>query len=106
MARSDARFRMRQIKMSQDRHTPPRWLTLGSLFFLLLAVILFVLSVRLDARSARLTSLLVPVLLVAVLASTAFHLFFWRAARRRRIADDAMVYSRERELSSIFEHAL
>jgi PAS domain S-box-containing protein len=106
MARCGASFHMRQIKMSQDRHTQPRWLTLGSLFFLLLAVVLFVLSVRLDAKSARFTSLLVPVLLVAVLTSTAFHLFYWRAARRRRIADDAMVYSRERELSSIFEHAL
>jgi PAS domain S-box-containing protein len=92
--------------MGEDRHRPSRWLTLGSLFFLLLALVLLLFSVKMDAKSIRFTTLLVPVLLLSVFAGVAFHLFYWRETRKRRIAEDAEVYSREREFSSIFEHAL
>jgi PAS domain S-box-containing protein len=67
---------------------------------------LLFLSLKLDAKSPRFTSLLVPILFASVLAVVAFHLFYWHDARKRRIAIDAENYSRERQFTSIFEHAL
>src|ERR1700739_3425179 len=92
--------------MREHKQSPSRWLAIGSLLFLILAIGLFALSLKLDAKSSHFTSLLVPVLIASVLAVVAFHLFYWRDARKSRIADDAENYSREREFASIFEYAL
>jgi PAS domain S-box-containing protein len=92
--------------MMEDPNSSSRWLVLGSSFFFLVATALFVLSLTLDARSAHFTSLLVPVLLLSVVATVVFRLIYWRTATKRQIAADADAYSRERELTSIFEHAL
>lgn len=92
--------------MRDRKQTSPRWLTLGSLLFVLLALLLFFLSLNLDAENPRFTSFLVPTLLVSVLAAVAFHFFYWRDTRKRRIAVEADSYSKEREFASIFEYAL
>ena len=92
--------------MRIDGQKPPRWLTLGSQLFVLLALGLFFLSIKLDAKSPHFTSLLVPVLFASVLAAVGFHFSYWREARKSRVAIDAENYSRERQFTSIFEHAL
>jgi PAS domain S-box-containing protein len=92
--------------MRIDEQRPPRWLTLGSQLFVLLALGLFFLSIKLDAKSPPFTSLLVPILFASVLAVVGFHFFYWREARKSRVAIDAENYSRERQFTSIFEHAL
>jgi len=40
------------------------------------------------------------------MAATAFHFIYWREARKRRLAAQADVYSRDRRFASIFEHTL
>jgi len=99
-------LRKAPIQMSDYRHTSSRWLGVSSFFFLLLALALFVLSVRLDPGNYRFTSLLVPVVVGSILAATAFHFIYWREARKRRLAAEADVYSRDRRFASIFEHTL
>ena len=68
--------------MRIDGQRPPRWLTLGSQLFVLLALGLFFLSIKLDAKNPHFTSLLVPVLFASVLAVVCFHFFYWKKERR------------------------
>ena len=92
--------------MREETQSNHRRIVLGSLSFLLVAVALFACSVLLDAKSNRFSSVLIPLLLLSIVAAGAFRLVYWRTAITRRIAADADAYSRERELTSIFEHAL
>ncbi|HEX3880759.1 MAG TPA: PAS domain S-box protein [Bryobacteraceae bacterium] len=92
--------------MREETQTNHRRVVLGSLSFLLVAVALFVCSVLLDAKTNRLSSVLVLFILLSIIAAATFRLVYCRIAVRRRIAADANAYSRERELTSIFEHAL
>ena len=92
--------------MGKKRHTKLQGPVLGSLTFLLVAVAVFVSSFALDAKSNRFTSVLIPFLLLSIAAAGIFRLIYWRIAVGRQIAADADAYSRGRELTSIFEHAL
>jgi PAS domain S-box-containing protein len=92
--------------MGKKRHTAPRGPILGSLTFLLIAAAAFVFSFTLDAKNNRLASVLIPFLFLSIVAAGIFRLIYWRTAVRRRIVADADAYSRQRELTSIFEHAL
>jgi PAS domain S-box-containing protein len=92
--------------MGKHTHTEPVGPVLGSLTFLIVAVAVFVSSFALDAKSNRFTSILLPFLFLSIVAAGVFRLIYWRIAVRRRIIAEADAYSRERELTSIFEHAL
>jgi len=99
--------RTRRKALPDDlEQTPPRWQTLGSRFFVLLALALLSLSLLADPRSSRFTSLLIPVLLASVFAVVAFHFFYWYDARKRRIEVETEHYARRREFASVFEHTL
>ena len=92
--------------MRDHEQRPSGWLALVSLLFVLVALGLFFSSFKLDVNSPYFTSLLIPVLVASVLAVVALHLFYWRAARKRRIQIDTENYAREREFASVFEHTL
>jgi len=90
--------------MQHSKVVVPIWLTLGPAVFLLLAIALFIL-VAVDAGGAPFASPLVIAILVCIVAIMAFLVFSGRHAWKRRVAQEAIVHSRERESASIFEHA-
>src|SRR5438132_6815570 len=83
----------------------PPWLEIGSLSFCVLALTLFLFSITLNPESSRFI-ILVCALAVSIIGIVAFHFFYWRDARKRRIQVDTQNYEREREFRSVFEHAL
>lgn len=92
--------------MGAESYRQPRWLVFGSAIFCLLALVLFLLSVTLDARTSYFRSLLIPVLVVSVVGLLLFHLVYWQDERKRRIRIDTETHAKEREFASVFEHAL
>jgi len=85
---------------------PPRWLRLSSALVLLLAIVLFALSLRSEIYRSRFSEIFVPCLLVALAGAIFLNIYsLWQAQHEHFQADRAF-RSADSEFSSIFHNVL
>lgn len=89
-----------------QRDKPPLWFGATSLLLFLCGTCLFAVSLGPDVYRSRFAPVFIPVLLLGFALTAFLHvLFLHSAARSQRVADRAF-YSSDRELASVFNHAL
>jgi len=85
---------------------PPLWLRISSLFVLVLAVTLFLLSLHSDIYRSGLAKILVPALLLALAAAVLLNIYTLWHARNEQYQTDLAFRDTDCELSSIFQNVL
>jgi PAS domain S-box-containing protein len=101
---------MSPLSQVRDRFVPdsgsPLWLRLSSLLVLVLAVGLFLFSLRSDIYGSRFSSILVPALLVALAMAVFLNISSLLNARKKQRESDYAFHKADCEFTSIFQHVL
>jgi PAS domain S-box-containing protein len=85
---------------------PPRWLRLSSALVLMLAILLFVLSLRSEIYRSRFSEIFVPCLLVSLAAAVFLNIYSLWQARHEHVQTDRAFRNADSEFSSIFYNVL
>ena len=97
---------MNQPGYSSSTVAPPRWLRLSSVLVLVLAIVLFVLSLRSEIYRSRFSEIFVSCLLVALASAVFLNIYSLWQARHEHAQTDRAFRNADSEFSSIFHNVL